>query len=327
MLLTGAATARLAHDVGLFDHVEVFDDESAYHGQLGTRAALFARVARRVRALAPDVVAVMKAAAPWIALARVSGAPVRAGIARGRAARMLTQPIFMRPGEHWEDRYDAVASALRAPDAADVPESAKPEWATTGLDPEAYARLATARAGGRTLIGLAPGGARNVRGQFAPKRWPASHYAALATELLRTHPRADVVLLGAASDRGDADAVAGVVPGARLVDLVGQTTLAGTRGAIAALDLFVGNDSSLLHIAATTPTSTVAIFGPTDPRALCPRRASVQWLWRPARATACHDEITGAQRPCVTPCCIEGVTVDDAFRAACVALARDAVPR
>jgi ADP-heptose:LPS heptosyltransferase len=94
-----------------------------------------------------------------------------------------------------------------------------------------------------------------------------------------------------------------------VVDLVGRTSIPVARAVVERLDAFLCNDSGLLHVAATTRTPVVAVFGPSDPREACPRRAGVEWVWEPARATPCLDARDGRLRPCVVPCCIERASV------------------
>jgi ADP-heptose:LPS heptosyltransferase len=49
-------------------------------------------------------------------------------------------------------------------------------------------------------------------------------------------------------------------------------------GILAHIDLFVGHDSGLTHLAAALHLSTVALFGPTDPRRWAPRGPQVTVL-------------------------------------------------
>jgi heptosyltransferase-3 len=51
------------------------------------------------------------------------------------------------------------------------------------------------------------------------------------------------------------------LPGA--IDLVGRLTLAEAAACLARCALFVGNDSGLMHLAASAGTPTLGLFGPT----------------------------------------------------------------
>jgi heptosyltransferase-2 len=301
-LLTDAALGGLARGTGLFDDVLGFDAGIAFHGRPGARLRLVWALARQVRRARPDAVAVFKGAPVYAAIAAVSGARWRAGLARGAGRRLLTHPLAIEPARHHEDRYLDVVAALGVDPACRV----AVEWPNV---PSPIAPSVRTRAW--PLIGIAPGGARNVKQDTATKRWPVASYVALARGLASAYPDAAFVLLGAASDRAEVDAVRGALPPDRVVDLAGATDLAAARAAIAALDVYVGNDSGLMHVAGTTHTRAVIAFGPTDPRVIAPRTPGLCALWHPAPGAPCYDEVTGAHRPCRAPCCIERVGVGE----------------
>ncbi len=311
-LLTDAPLAGLARRTRLFDEVIGFDAAVAYHGSTAARLGLLARLALAVRRGRPDAVGVFKGAPVYAALAAASGARRRVGLARGVGRALLSHPVAFDPGRHHEDRHLDVAAAL----GADPGRRAAAEW-PAGASPVP----AEVRARARPLIGIAPGGARNAKQDTPTKRWPAPRFAALARDLAAAHPAAAFVLLGGAGDRAEVDAVRAALPADRVVDLAGQTDVAAARRAISDLDVYVGNDSGLMHVAATTGTPAVIPFGPTDPRVIAPRAPAVRAVWRPAADPPCYDEVTGAHRPCRAPCCIERVQVGEVRAAVDAALA------
>jgi heptosyltransferase-2 len=127
--------------------------------------------------------------------------------------------------------------------------------------------------------GLAPAG----YGVFAPgaefgpaKRWPPGHYAALAQQLGET-----VVLLGSPKEAQDAQALAQAVPAesARVVNLIGHTSLAEAFSLIAQARWMVSNDSGLMHVAAALGVPQVALFGSSSPLHTPPLSARARVLW------------------------------------------------
>lgn len=312
-LVTDASLRALAEGTGLLDAVLGFDAAAAYRGSPLARLRTLARLVRLVRAARADLALVCKGAPIWAALARASGADRRVGLARGVGARLLTHAIRIEPDRHHADRYLEIARAA----GADAP--APPvRWPAVPLPPDLLLLL-TQRAGPR--IGLAPGGARNAKQDMPTKRWPLDRWRDLAAELARRYPAATFVLLGAASDRAEVDAVRAALPAGSWCDLAGRTDLATARATIAALDVFVGHDSGLMHVAGTTDTPLVLPFGPTDPRVLAPRRAAVRALWAPSSPTPCYDEVTGAHRVCAVECCITSISVASVRDAVVEALA------
>lgn len=109
------------------------------------------------------------------------------------------------------------------------------------------------------LVGLNPGAA------YGPaKRWPAEKYGELAS-LLCDDPDIMVAVFGTADDREAAAAIAGKVGDPqRVVDLTGRTSLGQAMAMINRCNVFVTNDSGLMHVAAALAVPTVAIFGSTD---------------------------------------------------------------
>lgn len=317
VLLTDAALAELAGGMGLFDEVAGFDAAVAYRGRATQRARLLAGLAARVRRVRADAVAVFKGAPVYPALAFASGARWRVGLARGAGRLLLHRFVPVVPSRHHEDRYLDVATALGVDPSRRIP---------TVWPPRAMPVPAGVRAAAWPLVGLAPGGARNAKQDMATKRWPAPRFATLAAALAADYPDAAFVLLGGPGDRAEVDAVRAALPATRVVDLAGRTDVAGARAAIALLDVYVGNDSGLMHVAASTDTPAVVPFGPTDPRVIAPRAPGVHALWDPAPAPPCFDEVTGRQRPCQTPCCIDRVGVAAVRAAVDAALAGRAAP-
>jgi ADP-heptose:LPS heptosyltransferase len=101
------------------------------------------------------------------------------------------------------------------------------------------------------------------------RRWPAASFSSLAAALARTSARRRVLLTSGPSDRAAAAAIAraaraslGADAGRRIVT-VDDLGLADLRVLVARACLYVGGDSGPLHLAATTCTPIVALYGPT----------------------------------------------------------------
>lgn len=113
---------------------------------------------------------------------------------------------------------------------------------------------------GQPLVVFAPGA------EFgAAKRWPASHFAALAKEIVAAHPGVRIAMLGSPKDQAAGDEVMANACLDNLVNLAGATKLDEAIALIARTDAVVANDSGLLHIASALNRPVVALYGPTDP--------------------------------------------------------------
>ncbi len=111
---------------------------------------------------------------------------------------------------------------------------------------------------GHPLICFAPGA------EFGhAKRWPVAHFAELANTILRTHPQAQIVLLGSPKDVEVCQQIQSICQEVHV--LAGKTTLDQALALIAQSSAMVSNDSGLLHIASALNRPVIAIYGPTDP--------------------------------------------------------------
>ncbi len=98
------------------------------------------------------------------------------------------------------------------------------------------------------------------------KKWPSSHYAAVATRWLENGGQ--VWMLGSARDAGDALAIIETIPKElreRCIDLTGKTLLTDAIHLMACADRVLSNDSGLMHVAAALARPLVVVYGSTSP--------------------------------------------------------------
>ncbi len=114
--------------------------------------------------------------------------------------------------------------------------------------------------------------------EYGPaKRWPATHFAALAAQL-----DVPVLLLGAGKEAALCDAIASDANGQRpggCTSLAGKTTLADALALIAGARHVISNDSGLMHVAAALGVPQVAVFGSSSPEHTPPLNPLAQVLW------------------------------------------------
>ncbi len=111
---------------------------------------------------------------------------------------------------------------------------------------------------GDTRVALHVGG----DGFDGRKRWAPERFAAVAKGLIERCD-ARILLIGGSVDRELSEQTATLI-GERAHVLAGASGLKGTAALIEASQLFIGNDSAPLHIAAAVGTPAVGIFGPSD---------------------------------------------------------------
>ncbi|MDQ7028684.1 MAG: glycosyltransferase family 9 protein [Ardenticatenia bacterium] len=242
-----------------------------------------ARLARELRRRRYDVVLIPRhlttrwGALKFAALALATGAPRRVGLDNGRGWFLTDRVPDAGFGAKHEVEYDLLVVARLGARTDNVR-----LWLPSDPRAEAWAEEITA-AWARPLLLLHPGsGAYSVA-----RRWPPDRFAALADAWAERHG-GTVVLVDASAD------VTGAVLRAarcRPIDLGGRTSLVETIALIRRCDLFVGNDSGPLHMAAAAGVPALGIYGPSNARAWGP--------WGP------HTAVVKRDLPCM-PCFYRG---------------------
>lgn len=262
------------------------------------------RLARRLRRERFDTVIDMHGGprSGWLTLA--TGAPERIGYAIPGRAWMYTRAVA-RPRE-----LRARHSVLNQWDLLHALEG----WTHGDADPvrDPVEMAPDPRAERRVAERLAACGVSAVHDLIVVhvsagnpfRRWPEDAFVRLVTGLALS-PTRRLILSSGPSDRSaaeriarDARAALGSTAAARVLDF-GDFDLAELRALVARSRLFVGGDTGPLHIAATTATPVVAVFGPTLPERSSP--------WRdPAYATAAVGVDGLPCRPCDQRQCAPG---------------------
>jgi len=108
------------------------------------------------------------------------------------------------------------------------------------------------------IVGVHPGSGL-VSG--TAKRWPKEKYAKLC-DLLMDMPRTKVIIFGGPEERYAAEEMARFMR-KKPVIAAGEMSIKTTSCLIKRCQLFIANDSGLMHIATAVKTPVIAIFGPT----------------------------------------------------------------
>ena len=156
------------------------------------------------------------------------------------------------------------------------------------------------------VIGMAPGAT------YGPaKRWFPERFAAVADRLIDVRP-AQVLLFGSFEDRKSTDLVEQNARH-RLINLTGKSSLKETIALISKCDLFISNDSGLMHIAGALNIPTVAVFGSTNPVTTSPVGDKSVVIYKGASCSPCLKETCPTDFRCMDMIGIEEV-VDTARR-------------
>ena len=176
--------------------------------------------------------------------------------------RVVARPRQLRRRHSVENQWDLLADIgidppQRARDALDMPE-----------DPAAVARV-DARLAQAGLTPATPLVVVHVSAGNPFRRWPPAHFAALAAGLVAADPARVVVLTAGPSESSAAEQIGAMAraragsPQADRILRAGEFDLAELRALIGRAVLYIGGDSGPLHVAGTTRTPVVGLFGPT----------------------------------------------------------------
>lgn len=112
---------------------------------------------------------------------------------------------------------------------------------------------------------LAVGPASNWVGKI----WPIERFAQTAQQLLGPGGPLEggrLLILGGPGDGRMVEELRMASARGRYIDLTGKVDLLTAYAALKRADLFIGNDSGLMHIAAAAGIPTIGLFGPSDER-------------------------------------------------------------
>ena len=116
---------------------------------------------------------------------------------------------------------------------------------------------------------LAVGPTANWRG----KMWRGARFSELIARLTAPDgilPNARVAVFGAMAERNLAQSVLAAIRPPRRIDLVGKIDLLTAFTVLRRCAMFIGNDSGLMHIAATAGIPTLGLFGPSRAEVYAP---------------------------------------------------------
>lgn len=242
---------------------------------------------------------------PWLA-----GVPRRVGpdsLGRGfsltdRVAVSATPTQLQHQAEIYLDLARALHLPIQHPQMRFVPTDAE---------------LKTARRSVKLQVAVFPGGGSNPGMELTAKRWPLEKYGELVYKLVHELD-ADVLLIGGKDDYTLNQALLENINVLedRVHNIAGQTSFGETAAQLSVCDLFVGNDSSPMHLAAAVGIPVIAIFGPTSPQEYGPyplddpRHIAI---WKHPTGKPCF--FLGKMQACANCTCMQSVTLDDVWEA------------
>jgi heptosyltransferase-2 len=254
--------ADIYHGQDICDELIAYDPKGAHAGLRGRE-----RLAADLRERKFDVALLLQNAFDAAWLAWRAGIPERIGYARDGRSLLLTKRIAVpKLGEIPSHEQFYYLELVRRAGWIDSLPSESFVGLLVSAENCAQAEGMLRSAGARANVRRIAIGAGASYG--SAKCWPPERFADFVNRF-RRHNDVDVILFGTAAERTVADAITAGIAG-QSISLVGATSIADLPALLSRCQLFVGNDSGAMHVAAAVGLPVVAIFGPTDPLGTAP---------------------------------------------------------
>jgi heptosyltransferase-2 len=146
------------------------------------------------------------------------------------------------------------------------------------------------------------------------KCWPPDRFAkALNALLSRADADSDVILFGTPGELPVSLAIDSELQHAP-INLTGKTSIADLPALLSQCQLFLGNDSGAMHVAAAVGLPVVAIFGPTDPDGTSPVTPRLTIVQQKPYCSPCFLRRCPTDHRCMTA--VTPAMVDSALQSA-----------
>jgi ADP-heptose:LPS heptosyltransferase len=143
------------------------------------------------------------------------------------------------------------------------------------------------------------------------RSWPLSRFRSLAERMLGQFP-SGVVFLCSDLEASRLKPLRDAFRGAERMVFAPSSDILDSAAVIQQADLFVGNDSGPLHLAALLGVPVVGLFGPALPGQTAPCAARGVFIYEKISCSPC------TQTRCIIPAssCMSRITVEEVFDAA-----------
>jgi len=148
---------------------------------------------------------------------------------------------------------------------------------------------------------------------WVPRQWPGERFAAIADRLVEAY-KAKVFVVGGDDDSRLVDKMISSMTG-KAISCVGRLSIREAAALIEACDLFIGNDSGLMHVAAAVHTPVIALFGPGNVARVGLRGDRCVVVRKDLSCSPCVQYVHSLKCVKGEPVCMKMITVDDVWQA------------
>jgi heptosyltransferase-2 len=260
------------------------------------------RLSRDLRQERFDLAILIQNAFEAALLAYLAGIPGRLGYNTDARGFLLTHSVRLDPALKQGHQVDYYLGILKG---ASLELDGRELTLVVSEKERARAQTTLSRHGvkeGTRLIGINPGATYGNA-----KRWFPERYAALCNRLKGSF-QANILIFGGSSEERLGQEVAEMI-GKEAINLCGQTDLREAMALIEKCDLFVTNDSGLMHVAAAFDIPQVVVIGSTDHVATGPSNPRSQIVRVPVSCNPCLKPDCPTDHRCMNEITVDMVHV------------------
>lgn len=275
------------------DRLLCYDDKGRHGGLPGK-----IRVSKELRKDRYDLAILFQNAFEAALITFLAGIPNRLGYNTDGRHFLLTHPVRLKPGLK---QVHETAYYLGILEGAGLGTDGQELTLVVSAGERAWARetlRAQGEKGDRPIVGVSPGATYG-----SAKRWYPDRYARLCDKIY-AFSKAHILILGGAGEREIGNEVARLMKSPS-TNLCGNTDLRQAIALIERCQLFLTNDSGLMHVAAALDVPLIAVFGSTNPVTTGPCGSKSHVVRAPVACSPC------LKTDCPTDHrCMKEVTVD-----------------
>jgi heptosyltransferase-2 len=257
------------------DHVLIYDDTNKHKGLMGKL-----RLARELKKHRFDASVLLQNAFEAALITFSAGISCRIGYNTDARSFLLTHPVLCTSSikkKHQTEYYLNILQEVGLkPDGLDLNLVINKKYqnrASKILDRHGIS-------GKNRLVGI------NPSATFGPaKQWFAERYARLSDKIYEVF-KTRILIFGGPGDR-DLGRKISTMMEHQPVDLSGRTELGEAMALIEKCDLFITNDSGLMHVAAALDIPLIAVFGSTNPVTTGPLGRNSKIVRSPIECSPC----------------------------------------
>ena len=298
-LLAKPWVAPIFYNNPYIDNILIYDAAGKHRGLSGIPS-----LSKELRKEKFDLAILLQNAFEAALIAVLAGIPNRLGYNTDARSLLLTHCICLKPALKRVHQIDYYLGIL---EGASLKSDGRHLTLVVTDEERKHAEKILAKhgiTGKDRLIGINPGA---VFG--SAKRWFPERYAALSVKL-QEYSGAKIAIFGGPGEKALGHYISELM-GNRCVNFCGKTSLREAVALIERCQLFITNDSGLMHVAAALDTPQIAIFGSTDHITTSPGSPKSRIVRVPVPCS-----------PCLKPdCpidhrCMKNITVDMVYDAA-----------